>query len=263
MNLILINDDGCTSKSSKILMEYLSKKGHFVYCFFPTKDHSATSAGIHINGKIKVQDMERGIYAVDGTPVDCLHIAVNYLKIHGIIPDMVISGINQGLNYGTTIRYSGTVASALEADLYMLQSISVSAEDSLFDKDFRIMMSIIHFIVKYIEMNPINRCININFFGSRYTNMRDINIEFENEVADYRFILPKLEFEQDNDGKIFSSIITCNNKSREYKAGCLMIGLISRNLGLYYNKQNEKWMRQLIENIYAFLLKKERVEEII
>jgi 5'-nucleotidase len=84
-----------------------------------------------------MERLEDGVYEVDGTPTDCVNIAITQIyKPSGAMPDLVVSGINKGYNLGDDVTYSGTVAGALEAALLGIPGIAVSLERSLDSYDF-------------------------------------------------------------------------------------------------------------------------------
>jgi len=125
--LILVsNDDGFFTDGIKALANALRKIGE-VWTVAPDREQSAAGHSLTLHRPIRVKtiDKTRHIYAVDGTPTDCVNMAVNRLMPRK--PDIVVSGINRGANLGDDVTYSGTVAAALEAALLGVQAIAVSA----------------------------------------------------------------------------------------------------------------------------------------
>lgn len=130
MNLLLVNDDGVHAEGLRILAEEL-EKDHEIIIVAPEEQRSAQSQAITIAKPIVVKEIElEGLkskaYSVSGTPADCVRIALGKLLDKNI--DMVLSGINMGLNAGMDVLYSGTVSAAIEANMYNIPSMALSAE---------------------------------------------------------------------------------------------------------------------------------------
>ncbi|MGB9823700.1 MAG: 5'/3'-nucleotidase SurE [Candidatus Hydrothermia bacterium] len=121
--ILLSNDDGYDSEGIRVLKEYLSDLGRVVI-IAPACERSAASHSITLKKEVRVEEVEKDVFAVDGTPADCVLIA-----IYGILnkkPDLVVSGINRGHNLGEDVFYSGTVAAAREGAMYGVPSVAVS-----------------------------------------------------------------------------------------------------------------------------------------
>jgi len=138
MKILITNDDGINAKGIYALAKEISKK-HKVTIVAPREQKSASSHSITIHDPIKIRKEEiiNGIesYSVVGTPADCTQVGLSLL---GKDFDLVISGINRGMNCGTDILYSGTVSAAIEACIYNLPAIAMSMEvDWLkYDEDY-------------------------------------------------------------------------------------------------------------------------------
>ncbi len=130
MRLLLVNDDGIHAEGiNKLAMEL--EKEHEVIIVAPDDEKSAQSHALTLRKPLIVKEVElEGIkskaYSVSGTPADCVRVAVSKLLKEPV--DMVISGINKGLNVGMDVLYSGTVSAAIEANLYGIPSVAISAE---------------------------------------------------------------------------------------------------------------------------------------
>jgi 5'-nucleotidase len=92
----------------------------------PDRERSATSHSISLDRPLRVDELRSGVYAIDGTPVDCVYLAVLHLVPRR--PALCISGINSGYNLGSDVFYSGTVAAALEGALRGVPAIAISLE---------------------------------------------------------------------------------------------------------------------------------------
>jgi 5'-nucleotidase len=125
--ILVTNDDGIYSKGIEILAENLRKIAE-VTVVAPDHERSATGHAITLWNPLRVSRIERNGnffgYAVDGTPADCVKIAVQRLLKKK--PDLIISGINLGSNTGTNVIYSGTVSAALEGAVLGIPSMAVS-----------------------------------------------------------------------------------------------------------------------------------------
>jgi 5'-nucleotidase len=127
MRILLTNDDGIDAPGLKALFEAVKSLGEIAISA-PDKQASATGHSISLNTPFKVIEFDwpgaSHAFRVDSTPADCVRIAV--LKLLSWKPDLVISGINQGANYGSLILYSGTVAAAAEAVLLGVPALAIS-----------------------------------------------------------------------------------------------------------------------------------------
>lgn len=126
MPLILVtNDDGVRSEGIHALAEALAPLGD-VTVVAPQLEASAIGHALTLRRPLRLERLGEGIYSVDGTPTDCVNIAIT--KVLPGRPDLVVSGINKGYNIGDDVTYSGTVAGALEGALLGIPSIAVSLE---------------------------------------------------------------------------------------------------------------------------------------
>lgn len=121
--ILITNDDGIHSLGIKSLQEALQPLGKTIV-IAPERDNSAVSHSLTMHRPLKVQQLEEDVYSVDGTPTDCVAIALK--KILSKPPDLLVSGINAGANLGDDISYSGTVSAAIEATMYGIASIAIS-----------------------------------------------------------------------------------------------------------------------------------------
>jgi len=123
MRILLSNDDGYFAPGLAALAEALSKVAEIVVVA-PERDRSGASNSLTLDRPLLVRQSPNGFYYVNGTPTDCVHLAVTGLLDR--TPDMVISGINHGANMGDDTIYSGTVAAATEGFLLGIPSLAVS-----------------------------------------------------------------------------------------------------------------------------------------
>ena len=123
MRILLSNDDGVHSPGLQALHDGLQGLGH-LEVVAPDRDHSGASNALTLSRPLTVEDHPNGFRSVDGTPTDCVHLAVNGLFEEPF--DRVVSGINTHANLGDDIIYSGTVAAATEGRNLGLPAIAVS-----------------------------------------------------------------------------------------------------------------------------------------
>jgi 5'-nucleotidase len=123
MRILLSNDDGYFAPGLAALAEALAKFAE-ITVVAPERDRSGASNSLTLDRPLIVRRSHNGFHYVNGTPTDCVHLAVTGLLDE--LPDMVISGINHGANMGDDTIYSGTVAAATEGFLLGLPSMAVS-----------------------------------------------------------------------------------------------------------------------------------------
>lgn len=123
MRILLSNDDGYFAPGLACLAEVLSPVAD-VIVVAPERNRSGASNSLTLDRPLNLRRAQNGFYYVNGTPTDCIHLAVTGML--DAVPDMVISGINAGANMGDDTIYSGTVAAATEGYLLGIPSIAVS-----------------------------------------------------------------------------------------------------------------------------------------
>ena len=121
--ILLTNDDGVHSAGITSLADTLASTGH-VTTVAPDREMSASSQSLTLIRPIRYDKIGPDRYSVEGTPTDCVIMALNYILPQR--PDLVISGINKGPNLGHDIAYSGTVAGAMEAARHGVQAVAIS-----------------------------------------------------------------------------------------------------------------------------------------
>jgi 5'-nucleotidase len=122
-HFLVTNDDGYRSEGLLSLADALSTLGD-VTVVAPMDEASAIGHALTLKRPLRLEHMRDNVYAVDGTPTDCVNLAVTHVLKR--LPDMVVSGINKGYNLGDDVTYSGTVAGALEGALLGVQALAVS-----------------------------------------------------------------------------------------------------------------------------------------
>ncbi|MBO7698294.1 MAG: 5'/3'-nucleotidase SurE [Erysipelotrichaceae bacterium] len=129
MNILISNDDGINSQGLKSIVKAFSRIGD-VYVVAPEGERSSNSHHLTCVGKVKIEKRQvqgaKEAYALWGTPADCAYLGLDFLFKDKI--DILVSGINVGLNVSTDIVYSGTIAAAREAFIHNVPSIAVSID---------------------------------------------------------------------------------------------------------------------------------------
>jgi 5'-nucleotidase len=123
VKILVSNDDGYFAPGITLLAEALGQLGE-VTVVAPERDRSGASNSLTLDRPLVVQRAPNGYYSVNGTPTDCVHIAVTGLL--DFVPDIVVSGVNLGANMGDDTIYSGTVAAAAEGYLLGIPSLALS-----------------------------------------------------------------------------------------------------------------------------------------
>jgi len=133
IRILVTNDDGYRSEGIHILVDVLRELGE-VTIVAPVQEASAIGHALTLRRPLRLEAMGDRVFAVDGTPTDCVNIAVT--QVFKGLPDLVVSGINKGWNLGDDVTYSGTVAGALEGALLGIPAIAVSLRQTRDAYDF-------------------------------------------------------------------------------------------------------------------------------
>jgi len=161
--ILLTNDDGFFSPGLEALQASIQDLGD-IYVVAPDREKSATSLCLTLHRPLRVQAIRPKVFAVDGTPADCLYLAVQ--KLLPCPPDLVLSGINRGPNLGRQdVAYSGTVAAALQASFLDLKALAISLLPDitgiyLFEAAAALMRPIVSHLLK--NDFPAQVALNIN-----------------------------------------------------------------------------------------------------
>ncbi|MCI6692478.1 MULTISPECIES: 5'/3'-nucleotidase SurE [unclassified Clostridium] len=164
MKVLITNDDGINARGILALAKEISKK-HEIIVVAPREQKSASSHSISIHNPIKIKeekiDKDFKSYSLVGTPADCTQAGLSLLSKD---IDLVISGINRGLNCGTDILYSGTVSAAIEGAIYNVPSIAISMEVNWerYDEDYTKAAKWISKIVDIAEKSYLKQDVVLN-----------------------------------------------------------------------------------------------------
>ncbi len=128
VKILISNDDGVHAPGLLVLVNALKELAD-VTVVAPERDRSAASNSLTLDMPLRIKKQHNGFYSLDGTPTDCIHIAITgWLDEH---PDMVVAGINAGANLGDDVLYSGTVAAATEGRFMGYPGMAISLVNHL------------------------------------------------------------------------------------------------------------------------------------
>jgi 5'-nucleotidase len=161
LRVLVTNDDGYFSPGIVALATALGPLGR-VTIVAPQTEASAVGHALTLRRPLRIAQISDGVYAVDGTPTDCVNLA-----IHDVLdgpPDLVVSGINKGLNIGDDVTYSGTVAGALEAALLGYPAMAVSLQFTKGEWDFQPAAAIAASLARLLLEQPLapRSFLNVN-----------------------------------------------------------------------------------------------------
>jgi 5'-nucleotidase len=174
MRILLSNDDGYFAPGIAALAEALQDLAD-ITVVAPERDRSGASNSLTLDRPLSLRRATNGFYFVNGTPTDCVHLAVTGMLEHQ--PDMVVSGINHGANMGDDTIYSGTVAAATEGFLLGVPSIAISLV-SKSSVDFSAAARVARELVQRFQRQPIRKpvLLNVNVPEGRYEDLRGMAV---------------------------------------------------------------------------------------
>jgi 5'-nucleotidase len=161
MRILLSNDDGYFAPGLATLAQALAPLAD-ITVVAPERDRSGASNSLTLDRPLMLRQAPSGFYYVNGTPTDCVHLAVTGMLDH--MPDMVISGINHGANMGDDTIYSGTVAAATEGYLLGIPSVAVSLANHNavhFDTAARVVAELVQRIQQKPPTEPMLLNVNV------------------------------------------------------------------------------------------------------
>lgn len=173
MKILLSNDDGVYAQGLRTLHKTLAHLGE-VRVVAPDRNRSGASNSLTLVNPLRVKQIDNGFYSVEGTPTDCVHMALTGF-FTDFTPDIVIAGINDGANLGDDVLYSGTVAAATEGRFLGLPAIAVSlVGDKHYDTAAQVVLS----LLEQMQFNPlpINTILNINVPDVAHADLGSIEI---------------------------------------------------------------------------------------
>jgi 5'-nucleotidase len=174
MRILLSNDDGYFAPGLAVLAETLARLAT-ITVVAPERDRSGASNSLTLDRPLSVRKAANGFLFVNGTPTDCVHLAVTGLLEE--LPDMVISGINLGANMGDDTIYSGTVAAATEGYLLGIPSLAISLGSKAgrnFQTAARVASELIQRFQKQAPPQPV--LLNVNVPDIPYEQLKGFEV---------------------------------------------------------------------------------------
>ena len=173
MKILISNDDGYQAAGIQILINELKNIADLIVVA-PDRNRSGSSSSLTLDKAVKVTKVNDNIYYIDGTPTDCVHIALTGLI--NFTPDLVVSGINHGPNMGDDTIYSGTVAAAMEGYLLNIPSFAVSMGNDN-PKNFITAAKVTVDLIKLYNKKKFSpTLLNINVPDIPYNSLKGIEI---------------------------------------------------------------------------------------
>lgn len=161
MAILLSNDDGVSANGLQALRAALSLLDE-VWVVAPDRDQSGVSHSVTLQRPLRIDEVGERIFAVDGTPTDCVNLAIN--GILPVRPRLVVSGINHGANLGDDVTYSGTVSAAMEATLLGVPALAISLVMRQRTADFTVAARFARALAERVLAEPLPRdtLLNVN-----------------------------------------------------------------------------------------------------
>lgn len=174
MRILLSNDDGCTAPGLVCLRDRL-RQHHDVKVVAPDRNRSGASNSLTLSMPVRVHTHGDGTMCVDGTPTDCVHLALTGMLDTPF--DMVVSGINCGANLGDDTLYSGTVAAAMEGRFLGYSAVAVSCT-SPEPKHYETAARVAEQVVERLQTHPLkeNVILNVNVPDVPYEALRGYEV---------------------------------------------------------------------------------------
>lgn len=175
MNILISNDDGYQAPGIIALAEGLASIASKISVVAPEKNRSGASSSLTLESPLRAYPYDDDCYYVDGTPTDCVHLAITGLL--NVEPDLVVSGINFGANLGDDVIYSGTVAAAIEGRFLGLPAIAISLVGHE-GKHFATAAKIASQLVTALNEKPIpaDSILNVNVPDIPYDQIKGVKI---------------------------------------------------------------------------------------
>lgn len=160
MNILVSNDDGVNAPGIRVLEEALASLGNTMVVG-PDRNCSGASNSLTLINPLRTQNLENGYISVNGTPTDCVHLAISQLCLSP--PDLVVAGINHGANLGDDVLYSGTVAAATEGRHMGMPAIAVSLVGKE-EKHYETAAQVTVKVIERLQAHPLksDQILNIN-----------------------------------------------------------------------------------------------------
>jgi len=174
LKILLSNDDGVYARGLSVLASTLQDVAD-ISVVAPDRNRSGASNSLTLSAPLRVKHLENGMVSVEGTPTDCVHVAITGLLEK--TPDMVITGINEGSNLGDDVWYSGTVAAAMEGRFLGLPAIAMSLVESG-NGCYETAALVARQLVSHLLQDPLpsSTILNVNVPDVPYPDLRGFEV---------------------------------------------------------------------------------------
>ena len=174
MRILLSNDDGVFAPGLEALYQELKMVAD-VTVVAPDRNLSGASSSLTLTNPLRAQRLSNGFYSVNGTPTDCVHLAINQLLPEP--PDMVVAGVNHGANLGDDTFYSGTVSAAAEGRHLGLPAIAMSLVSNN-DQNMPSAAKVARKVVSHLQQHPLesDRILNVNVPDLPYDQIKGFEV---------------------------------------------------------------------------------------
>lgn len=190
--VLLSNDDGYRANGITAMGRALAEFAEVVVCA-PEIEQSATSHALSLHRPLRLFEHAVGVFSIDGTPADCVYVALHgKTRILPRWPDLVVSGVNHGVNLGDDVFYSGTVAAAREAALKGVPSLAVSTP---FDADMDQAAALARRVCQALLLRPVTGPLLLNL------NVPKVPLGVRRTRLGRRIYLDEVEFRRDPRGR--------------------------------------------------------------
>ena len=186
--ILVTNDDGIASPGIHAVAAALRELGE-VWVVAPDRERTAVGHAVTLHKPLRITNIERRVFMVNGTPVDCVNLAL--AKVLPGRPALIVSGINRGVNLGDDVMYSGTVSAALEGTILGIPSMAVSQEG---EDTFRFEVGARYAarVAAQVLLNglPVETILNVNIPNVPFRSIKGVKVtclsrrRFENPIVE-------------------------------------------------------------------------------
>lgn len=198
--VLLVNDDGIDAPGIQILKSVAENIANEVWIVAPVVDQSGVSCSVSLKSPFRVQKRSNTEYAVYGTPADCSLFAIKSVMANQL-PDLVLSGINNGSNLGFETILSGTVGAAMMAMTLGVPAMAlsqVSSEDNI-PTNWHCSTHLAESIIKQLYPLSKETCFNINFPNCQADQIKGIKITKQGEPDVSQFVIAETQDPEGHD----------------------------------------------------------------
>jgi len=175
MKILISNDDGVHAPGLEALYSELKTIATEIIVVAPDRNLSGASSSLTLTNPLRAQQHKNGFYSVNGTPTDCVHLAINQLLSSA--PDIVVAGVNHGANLGDDTFYSGTVSAAAEGRNLGLPAVAVSLVSHR-EENLKTAAKVAKEVVENLSKNPIpfDQILNVNVPDLAYEQLQGFEV---------------------------------------------------------------------------------------